>query len=165
MKRVDAFIGLGSNLLNPQAQVEQAFLALVQLPETSLFHRSSIYQSRALATKDGASQADYINAVAYLRTGLVADELLKQLQIIEQQQGRERDGSRWGPRTLDLDLLLFAQVRIHTQTLTVPHPEIANRDFVLQPLAEVAPNIEIPGLGPIMPLLSACPDNGTQRIG
>jgi len=164
MKRVDAFIGLGSNMSTPQVQIEQAFDALAQLPETTLFRRSSLYQSKALATEDNIEQADYINAVAYLRTGLVADALLKHLQTIEQQQGRERDGSRWGPRTLDLDMLLYANERIHTKTLTVPHPEIANRDFVLQPLAEIDPSIEIPGLGAIEALLASCPSHGAQRL-
>lgn len=164
MKRVDAFIGLGSNLSNPKQQIEDAFQALAELPETTLFRRSPLYQSRALATGTEMEQPDYLNAVAYLRTSLVADELLRHLQLIEQQQGRQRDGERWGPRTLDLDLLLFAQERIHTPSLIVPHPELANRDFVLYPLADVAPQLEVPGLGPVSQLLAACPDNGAHRI-
>lgn len=109
-------------------------------------------------------QPDYINAVAELETMLPALRLLALLQEIENRQGRLRGPVRWGPRTLDLDLLIYGQERIVDPTLTVPHPGIAGRAFVLYPLAEIAPGLHIPGLGPLQGFLSRCPPAGLERL-
>ena len=108
-------------------------------------------------------QPDYVNAVVLLRTALAADELLDALQAIERQHARVRD-RHWGPRTLDLDLLLYGQAGIDGARLTVPHPGIAERNFVLYPLAEVDPALVIPGRGTVEALLARCPDTGLTKL-
>ncbi len=137
------YIGLGSNLDNPAAQIAGAMTELAVLPETDLVKCSSLYRSAPLGPQD---QPEFINAVVQLETGLSAAMLLTQLQQIEQTHGRTR-AVHWGPRTLDLDLLLYGNMKIKTENLTVPHPHIATRSFVLCPLLEIDPEIEIPGLG------------------
>ena len=144
-----AYIGLGSNLDNPAEQITVAMDELSVLPETSLVRCSSLYRSAPLGPQD---QPDFINAVVKLQTGLTADKLLEQLQQIEKTHGRIRT-VHWGPRTLDLDLLLFGNMRIKTENLTVPHPHIAERGFVLSPLLEIDPAIDIPGRGSASDLL------------
>lgn len=139
-----AYIGVGSNLNGPSAQVEAAFDLLAGLPQTRLIARSSLYRS---APFGGIEQPDFVNAVAALLTRLTARELFEGLQQIEKQRGRERGEARWGPRVLDLDLLVFSDDRILDEDLTVPHPGIAERNFVLLPLKEVAPGLTVPGLG------------------
>jgi 2-amino-4-hydroxy-6-hydroxymethyldihydropteridine diphosphokinase len=109
-------------------------------------------------------QPDYINAVAELETRWPAPALLALLQDIENQQGRTRGRVQWGPRTLDLDLLIYGQARIEEAHLTVPHPGIALRPFVLYPLAEIAPSLTIPGLGALEDLLRRCPPQGLKRL-
>lgn len=141
-----AYIGLGSNLQGPARQLESAFEHLAALPETRLVARSSLYRS---APFGGIEQPDFVNAVASLLTRLTARELLVALQDIERRRGRERGGSRWGPRILDLDLLAYGNERISEVDLTVPHPGIVERNFVLLPLLEVAPHLSIAGLGRI----------------
>ena len=141
--RLPAYVGIGSNLADPRQQVEQAIAALRTLPRTSLVARSSLYRSAPLGT---VPQPDFINAVAALATGLDVTELFQRLQAIESGQGRIR-GVRWGPRVIDLDLLVFADALIASAELTVPHPGIAERNFVLLPLQEIAPDLIIPGLG------------------
>jgi 2-amino-4-hydroxy-6-hydroxymethyldihydropteridine diphosphokinase len=138
-----AFIGLGSNLDNPAAQIERAFELLAAVPDTELLARSSMYRSAPFGPVE---QPDFVNAVAQLMTFLDAAALLLALQHIERVQGRIRN-KRWGPRVLDLDLLVFADQRIEQANLTVPHPGIAERNFVLLPLREIAPELVIPGLG------------------
>jgi 2-amino-4-hydroxy-6-hydroxymethyldihydropteridine diphosphokinase len=138
-----AFIGVGSNLNDPIRQVELAFDLLEQMDDVSLVSRSSLYQSDALGSVE---QPRYINAVALLHTTLESRELLNGLQDIEDSQGRKRD-VRWGPRTLDLDLLVHGDRDINEPGLRVPHPGIAHRNFVLLPLREIAPDLVIPGLG------------------
>ena len=139
-----AYVGLGSNLDSPARRIEEAFGLLGEIPHTRLVARSSLYRS---APFGGIEQPDFVNAVAALLTALEAPQLLAALQDIEQQQGRERGGARWGPRVLDLDLLVFAGATIDLPGLTVPHPGIAERNFVLLPLGEIAPELVIPGLG------------------
>jgi 2-amino-4-hydroxy-6-hydroxymethyldihydropteridine diphosphokinase len=131
---VTAFIGLGANLGDAQAALQQALQALDQLPRTRLQRSSRIWRSAPV----DASGPDYLNAVAQLETGLDAFELLRQLQALEQAAGRERP-YRNAPRTLDLDLLLFGDARIDSAALTVPHPRMRERAFVLLPLQELAP--------------------------
>ena len=139
-----AYVGLGSNLNGPARQLASAFDLLAEIPETRLLRRSSLYRS---APFGGIEQPDFINAAAALLTRLPAGDLLRELQRIEQQRGRERGEVRWGPRVLDLDLLVYSDQRINDPELIVPHPGIAERNFVLLPLQEVAPGLSVPGLG------------------
>lgn len=155
------YVGLGSNLGEPVAQVMAALSELAELPSTELLHHSRLYRSAPLGP---AEQPDYVNAVAALDTRLGPYELLAQLKALEHRHGRVR-GMHWGPRTLDLDLLVFGDLRLAGESLTVPHPGIAERDFVLRPLAEIAPALEIPGLGPVQALLKACPMHNLKDVG
>ncbi len=148
---VVAYVGLGSNLDNPEQQILSAFGELDELRVTRLVARSSLYLSPPMGPVD---QPDYINAVARLETGLQAEDLLQAMQQVERAHGRQ-PGEHWGPRTLDLDLLLYGQVQINSNTLTVPHPGIADRDFVLYPLAELDTALEIPGVGTLATLLES----------
>lgn len=148
-----AYVALGANLGEPALKIESALNRLAQLPQTRLLARSRLYRSAPLGP---AGQPDYCNAVAALDTGLGPHELLDQLQAIERDAGRVR-GERWGARSLDLDLLLHGDSRIDDERLKLPHPELANRVFVLQPLAEIAPTLELPGHGPIGARLAALP--------
>lgn len=138
------FIGLGSNLCQPMQQLQQATKSIAELAETSLIKCSSIYQSKAI-TLDDEPQEDYLNAVIKVETQLSAEALLDALQGIEKLQGRTRE-KRWGARTIDLDIILFGDQLIKTSRLTVPHAELGNRNFVLLPLTEIAPDIKIPGM-------------------
>lgn len=146
-----AFIGIGSNLDNPLLQVQTALRELAEIPETRLLLSSSLYRTPPMGPP---GQPDYINAVVELATALGPIELLDQLQALEATHGRVRD-IHWGPRTLDLDLLLYGNQAIATARLSVPHPGIAERPFVVLPLAEIAPTLEIPGRGPISALRAA----------
>jgi 2-amino-4-hydroxy-6-hydroxymethyldihydropteridine diphosphokinase len=139
-----AHIGLGSNLDDPVGQVQQAFEALAALPKSRVIGRSSLYRSAPFGPVE---QPDFVNAVALLSTSLSATDLLEQMQQIERQQGRLSDGVRWGPRVIDLDLLLYGDAEIDSATLTVPHPGIAERNFVLLPLRELSPELMMPKLG------------------
>lgn len=138
---IRAYIGLGSNLDEPLQQLQRAIEALQQLPESRLTAISRFYRSKPMGPAD---QPDYINAVAMFDTCLEPLALLDALQAIEQQQGRVRDGERWGPRTLDLDLLLYGPEVIELPRLQVPHPGITRRSFVLQPLFDLAPGLTFP---------------------
>ncbi len=140
-----AYVGIGSNQDDPAKQVDRAFRALEKLPRTALTARSSLFRSAPFGPVE---QPDFVNAVAYLETKLDAVELLQHLQAIERRHGRLR-GERWGPRVIDLDLLVFADQVIDTDALSVPHPGIAERNFVLLPLQEIAPDLVIPGLGTV----------------
>ncbi|MCU7853056.1 MAG: 2-amino-4-hydroxy-6-hydroxymethyldihydropteridine diphosphokinase [Candidatus Thiodiazotropha sp. (ex Monitilora ramsayi)] len=160
--RVTAYVGLGSNLEQPQSQVLKALTELAHLPNTSLTTKSSLYRTSPVGPSD---QPDFINAVASLLTALSPEELLDELQSLEQRHGRTRQGMRWGPRTLDLDLLLFSDMTIDTARLQVPHPRIAERAFVLYPLAEIAPgNLMIPGVGLLNNLFESISETGIERI-
>lgn len=141
-----AYVGLGSNLDRPAVQIDTAFSMLAEIAETRLVLRSSLYRSAPLG---GIEQPDFVNAAAGLLTRLDARALLAELQQIERRRGRQRDGSRWGPRVIDLDLLAFGGQVIDAPGIRVPHPGIAQRNFVLLPLREIAPDLDIPGLGRI----------------
>ena len=149
-----AYIGLGSNLDNPVAHLRRALAELAELPDTRMHKRSRLYQSKPLGPQD---QPDYLNAVAALQTQLEARELMQHLREIEQHHGRQRNpDNRWGPRILDLDLLLYGELTLQTPELTLPHPELHKRSFVLYPLAELAPDLIIPGHGPVRWLRERC---------
>jgi 2-amino-4-hydroxy-6-hydroxymethyldihydropteridine diphosphokinase len=160
MTEVLVYVGLGSNLDNPESQVKTAIEALAGLPQTRLQARSSLYRSAPMGPQH---QPDYVNAVVQLRTGLEPEALLDQLQGIEREQGRVR-AQHWGPRTLDLDILLYGQGVVATERLKIPHPGIAERSFVLYPLAGINGQLEIPGLGRVQSLLEQCPDAGLSRL-
>ena len=140
------FIGLGSNLGEPSEQVNAGIAAISELEGVRLTGQSSLYRSEPMGPKD---QPDYCNAVIRLETELGPLELLAQLQDVEASAGRDRSGPRWGPRTLDLDLLMHGDLRIASKQIQLPHPGIADRNFVLIPLAELAPSVEVPGLGEV----------------
>jgi len=146
---VPVYVGLGSNLQMPARQVDEAFDLLAEIPDSRLVGRSALYRSAPLG---GIEQPDFVNAVAALLTSLAPAEFLTALQGIEKRQGRERDGARWGPRVLDLDLLVFGGLTIDQPGISVPHPGIAERNFVLLPLGEIAPDLVIPGLGRVADL-------------
>ena len=149
-----AFIGLGGNLGDPVRQIEQALGSIAALPGTRLLKRSALYGSRPMGP---AGQPDYVNAVAWVETALPPRQLLAALLGIEHRHGRRRDAAqRNGPRTLDLDLLLYADVVCDEPSLTLPHPGAHARDFVLEPLAEIAPHTQIPGRGRVSDLLAHC---------
>jgi 2-amino-4-hydroxy-6-hydroxymethyldihydropteridine diphosphokinase len=136
---------LGSNLDDPQSQVERAMAALDEIPGCHVAARSSLYRSAPIGPVE---QADFVNAVVALQTTLSAEDLLIVLQGAERALGRE-PSERWGPRIIDLDLLLYDDVMIDQPHLSVPHPGIAARNFVLLPLRQIAPDLTIPGLGPL----------------
>lgn len=155
MPLVRAYISIGSNLNNPVDQVERAFHALANnLPASQLAARSPRYRTAPAGGPTG--QPDYLNAVAALETALTADALLATLQAIETAQGRVR-AERWGPRTLDLDLLLYGSITRNDPWLTLPPPRLHQRAFVLYPLNDIAPELMIPGQGPLAALLKNCP--------
>lgn len=135
------YIALGSNLASPLEQVNAAVKALGEIPDTRLAAVSSFYRTPPLGPQD---QPDYLNAAVALETTLAPEVLLSHTQRIELQQGRVRKAERWGPRTLDLDIMLFGQAIIHTDNLTVPHYDMYNRGFMLWPLYEIAPSLTFP---------------------
>ncbi len=155
-----AFIGLGSNLDDPRQQVLAAFHELDTLPDTHLAARSSLYRSAPLGF---AEQPDFINAVAEIRTRLSPRELLQALLGIEHRRGRLRTFSN-APRVLDLDMLLYDGQVMHEDGLTVPHPRIRERAFVLRPLLEIAPDCLIPGCGLAADFLPGCTDQQLERL-
>ena len=146
---VEVLVGIGSNLDGPARQIEAAFDMLEAIENTALVARSALYRSAPLG---GIEQPDFVNAAALLTTKLAPREFLEQLQSIERARGRVRGEVHWGPRVLDLDLLAFGSLAIDEPGLTVPHPGIASRNFVLLPLREIAPDFEIPGLGRVRDL-------------
>ena len=158
MERI--YIGLGSTLADPADQLRSAIAALGQLPQTSLAGVSAFYQSDSLLP----GQPRYTNAVAAIDSSLAPIELLDALQAIENAQGRERL-ERWGPRTLDLDILLFGDRLIDEPRLKVPHYQIQERAFVLYPLAELAPqDLRLADGRTLTELLAACPFVGLERL-
>jgi 2-amino-4-hydroxy-6-hydroxymethyldihydropteridine diphosphokinase len=146
-----AFVGLGANLGDPRRQVEQAVVELDALPQTRVRARSPLYRSAPIGYE---AQPEFVNAVAELRTSLKPGELFAALIEIEERHGRKRSFAN-APRTLDLDLLLYGDEVIEGERLTVPHPRMHERAFVLQPLLDIAPGISIPGHGPALSLLKA----------
>ena len=153
MSRVDAvaaYIGIGSNLDDPEAQVRRAIVAFASIPETRFVRASRLFRTAPWGRTD---QPAFVNAVAEIATTLAPRALLDALLAIERAQGRHRDGSRWGPRTLDLDLLLYGDAVIDEPGLAIPHPHLAERAFVLLPLADLGPGLQVPGRGRISELL------------
>lgn len=162
MSRSCVFVGLGSNVGGPRSQVTKALRELNRLPGTRLVAHSPLYRSGPMGPPD---QPDYINAVARLETRLSPVSLLRCLQHLERRHGRVRSCVRWGPRTLDLDILLFGDRRVRTHELRVPHPGIPVRDFVLFPLRDVGPTLSIPGYGRIRDLVVRCPRGELIPLG
>jgi 2-amino-4-hydroxy-6-hydroxymethyldihydropteridine diphosphokinase len=160
MKESIAYIGLGSNLEDPQNQLRRAFVDIGKLPDTRVVAMSSLYRSAPLGC---INQPDFVNGVAKIATNLTPQALLQALLQIEQQHGRERT-FRNAPRTLDLDVLLYDEVQLHEHGLTIPHPQMHLRAFVLQPLLEIAPDIGIPGVGQAQRSLRACQDQVLERL-
>ena len=141
------FIALGSNLNNPIYHLEKGIRQINHLPSTSILRRSSLYKSKPIGPKN---QPNYINAVIKIKTKYEPIELLDELQKIENMHHRKRI-KKWGPRTLDLDILLYNEVEINNDRLTIPHPEMVNRDFVLLPLFELTNyNFSIPKYGKLI---------------
>jgi 2-amino-4-hydroxy-6-hydroxymethyldihydropteridine diphosphokinase len=153
---VNAYIGLGSNLDNPKGHVRQALEDLKTLPQSQLLLASKLYLSKPVGPQD---QDDFINAVVLLATTLEPLALLDELQAIERRHQRVRE-RRWGPRTLDLDLLLFGHQSLQHPRLTVPHAELSQRDFVIGPLLELCPDLALPNGTMIQELLQQCPIDG-----
>jgi 2-amino-4-hydroxy-6-hydroxymethyldihydropteridine diphosphokinase len=157
---IDAYVGLGSNLGDRAAEIERAFAELAALPATTLVAHSSVYRSAPV----GAGGDDYFNAVAQLRTALAPLALLRALQAIEQAHRRERPFVN-APRTLDLDLLLHGDAVLAGDVLTLPHPRLHERAFVLVPLAEIAPALVVPGRGSVTALREAVAAQRVVKLG
>ncbi len=155
-----AYVGVGSNLQDPVRQVQAALAELGRLPRTRLVNRSSLYRSKPIGY---AAQPVFVNAVAVLDTALAPHELLSELQSVEARHGRSRSFPN-APRTLDLDLLLYGERQQADPALTLPHPRMHERAFVLKPLVELVPGILIPGKGLAAARLDACAGQGLEKI-
>lgn len=147
---VTVYLAIGSNLASPLNQVNAALAALAEIPDTQVRAVSSFYRTPPLGPQD---QPDYLNAAVKLETTLQPEALLDHTQRIELQQGRERKAERWGPRTLDLDIMLFGACVIDSERLTVPHYDMHNRGFMLWPLYEIAPELTFPNGDPLQAML------------
>ncbi len=154
-----AYIAVGSNLSDPVTQANQAIEALKQLPKSRFIATSSLYSSTPMGPQN---QPDYINAVVAIETDLLPLELLDCTQAIEQEQGRVRKDERWGPRTLDLDIILYGDEVMDSERLTIPHYGMRVREFVLYPLAEIAPSLQLPDGTKLEELLKSVPINGLR---
>ncbi|EGQ7832446.1 TPA: 2-amino-4-hydroxy-6-hydroxymethyldihydropteridine diphosphokinase [Vibrio vulnificus] len=154
---ITAYIAIGSNLADPVVQAKSAIEALKQLPKSRFLCASQLYSSTPMGPQN---QPDYINAVAAIETELTPLELLDCTQAIELKQGRVRKEERWGPRTLDLDIILYGDEVIDSERLTVPHYGMKEREFVLYPLAEIAPNLTLPDGTELSQLLTIVDKNG-----
>jgi len=161
MRWLPAYVGLGSNLDDPQARVRAALAALAELPGTSVMLRSRLYGSAPLGRAD---QPDYCNAVVALLTQLAPGELLDQLRALELRLGRTPSAERWGPRVIDLDLLAMADLQVDSESLQLPHPAIAQRAFVLFPWRELAPHYVVPGLGTVAALAARLPPDAAMVL-
>lgn len=156
-----AYIGLGSNLDDPPARLRRAISDLGGLESSALVSVSPMYRSAPMGPAD---QPEYVNAVAGILTRLTPEALLAALQGLEAAQGRRRDGPRWGPRTLDLDLLAMGALTRGSPDLTLPHPGVGMRPFVLVPLADIAPGLRLPGVGRIAELAGRAARGGLMRL-
>ena len=154
-----AWIGIGGNLGDARATVEEAIDHLARLPQSQLLRSSSLYRTAPI----DSSGDDYVNAVALVSTSLTAPELLHALQAIELQHGRERP-YRNAPRTLDLDVLMYGEAQLEDEELIVPHPRMAQRAFVLVPMLEIDAQVRIPGLGAARDFLDAITDQPISRL-
>jgi 2-amino-4-hydroxy-6-hydroxymethyldihydropteridine diphosphokinase len=158
---VIAYVGLGSNLAEPAAQITSARSALVNVDGVRELAFSSLYHSLPMGPQD---QPDYVNAVMCVETDLLPFDFLHCLQKVEHEHGRIRKGERWGARTLDLDILMYGDQEIDEPDLIVPHLGIGERSFVLYPLFEIAPTLFIPGKGVISDMVEKCPLAGLKRL-
>jgi 2-amino-4-hydroxy-6-hydroxymethyldihydropteridine diphosphokinase len=156
-----AYIGVGSNLEDPRKQVLAALQRLGDLPKTRLVLASRLYRSRPFGP---VGQPDFVNAVAGILTQLDPKALLNELHAIESVMGRPQRHERWGPRIIDLDLIAYSRERCNEAELTLPHPGIVERNFVLYPLAEIAPDLELPGLGRVADLAAAVTAEGITLL-
>ena len=156
-----AYIGLGANLKDPPAQVREALQLIGARPGIRVVAASQLYRSAPLPA--GGEQPDYCNAVCAVDTDLNPDRLLAHLHEVERRMGRERPPQRWAPRLIDLDLLHYERVRMKTSRITLPHPELQRRNFVLVPLAEIAPDLELPGLGNVAELARIAGRDGLAK--
>ena len=155
-----AYIGLGSNLKGPKEQIEKALRVLSEAKETTLLSVSSLYQSKPLLDMPGPN---YLNVVCKIETDLSALDLLNFCQEIEDNQGRMRE-VKWGSRTIDLDILLYGNQVLATKRLTIPHPEMINRAFVLLPLFEIEPRLKLPLLGQLEVLLESIEPSDVEKL-
>jgi len=156
MLEVISYIGLGSNQDGPAEQLINAIEAIKKLPQSTFLACSSFYRSKALTLTNDDVAPDYLNAVVSIKTSLEPHHLLDLLQEIESMQGRVRSEQRWQSRPLDLDILLYADISIADERLTIPHTEMSQRDFVLLPLTEIAPDVMITGKGSVSSCLASC---------
>ncbi|WP_329350040.1 2-amino-4-hydroxy-6-hydroxymethyldihydropteridine diphosphokinase [Vibrio natriegens] len=154
---ITVYIAVGSNLADPVSQAKQAIEALKTLPESKFVKASQLYSSTPMGPQN---QPDYINAVVAIQTNLTPLQLLDCTQAIEQVQGRVRKDERWGPRTLDLDIVLYGNEVINSERLTIPHYGMKEREFVLYPLAEIAPSLQLPDGTEVSSLLNQVDRNG-----
>jgi 2-amino-4-hydroxy-6-hydroxymethyldihydropteridine diphosphokinase len=156
-----AYVGIGSNLDDPHRQVEGALGALAHLPRSRLVIASPLYRTAPFGS---VAQPPFVNAAAGLLTQLAPEELLAELRRVELQLGREPPRERWGPRRIDLDLLVVGNQLRSSEALKLPHPGIAERDFVLYPLADIAPDLEVPGLGRVEALRARVLNRGIEKL-
>jgi 2-amino-4-hydroxy-6-hydroxymethyldihydropteridine diphosphokinase len=156
-----AYVGVGSNLEDPRAQVERALSRLAEVPLTRVELTSPLYGSKPMGP---ITQPDFVNAVAGLLTQLEAPALLEELRALEELLGRPAAHERWGPRVIDLDLLSYARERRTGPELVLPHPGIPERNFVLYPLADIAPDLDLPGLGRVAGLAGRVAAEGISRL-
>jgi 2-amino-4-hydroxy-6-hydroxymethyldihydropteridine diphosphokinase len=156
-----AYLAVGSNVDGPRAQVTRAIDALRALPATKVVLVSPFYATRPFGP---VKQSDFVNAAVGVLTQLGAQELLRHLQAIEIRLGRPAVHEKWGPRVIDLDLLVYGRERIAQADLTVPHPGIVERNFVLYPLADIAPDLDVPGLGKVTGLRQRVASDGIRRM-
>jgi len=155
------YLAIGSNLDHPREQISRALQTISNHPAITLLKQSPWYGSKAIGP---GKQPDYLNGVIEIETSLSPEQLLQALQKIETDQGRTRD-VRWGARTLDIDILLYGQEQLHSDTLVIPHPGVSEREFVLYPLHEIAdPGLEIPGRGRLADLVAGCPRRGLEVL-
>ena len=156
-----AYVGIGANLEDPAARVRGAFATLAALPATRLLQHSSLYRTEPQGYR---RQPDFVNAAAGIISRLDSPSLLDHLHALERTMGRPEQHERWGPRIIDLDLLAYGSERRADARLTLPHPEIVKRNFVLYPLADIAPGLELPGLGRVAELAAAVSAEGLTLL-
>lgn len=156
-----AYVGVGSNLAEPYAQAMRGLQALSQLPASKLILASSLYRTTPVGPQD---QPDFVNAVAALLTQLDSVSLLRALKSLERELGREQPVQRWGPRLIDFDLLVVGDQRLNSDELTLPHPALHERSFVLVPFAEIAPDVFVPGQGSVRQLAARMQHGGIEKI-
>jgi 2-amino-4-hydroxy-6-hydroxymethyldihydropteridine diphosphokinase len=156
-----AYVALGSNLSDPRRQVEAAFTALAALPDARLIARSGLWRSRPMGPQD---QPEFVNAVAGLLTTAGPREFLHQLRELERRLGKTEPAVRWGPRVIDLDLLVFGDLSVDEPGLVLPHPGLHQRNFVLYPLSEIAAELQVPGLARVSRLRERVSAAGIERL-